>query len=195
MKTELDELRQPTARVMKVERLYPSGDWERTWNYLSTRGLSGEQRSFLFKFLHNILPTKKRLFRMKLAESPDCELCEHGLEGDLQHSLLSCDHNNVVNDWLIGVLIDLDPGLVDCELSARNILTLDFQINDCKKLAVLFFLTLVFEFIWKKRQAKKSISLMEVHAMILADVSILKQTRFINEAKTIESALNFDICF
>ena len=121
---------------------------------------------------------------MNLVESPDCDLCPHGVEGDLQHCLLNWEHNNVVNEWIIGVLIDIDPGLEDYNLSGKNIITLDLPIDVDKRLSVLFFFTSVFGFIWKMRQAKKPVCLTEVHAMTLAEVSLLKNSQsMLNQLK------------
>ena len=130
---------------------------------------------------------------MNLVDTPVCDLCLHGVEGDLQHTFLECDFNNVVNDWVIGVLIDIDPSLIDIELSSQSIITLDSSIEVTSRLPVLFFLSLVFDYIWRRRQSIKSISLTELHAMISVDVYILKSTKFMKAAQTIENALNFDV--
>ena len=98
------------------------------------------------------------------------------------------------NDWILGVLIDIDPALINDQLSSENIITLNINIGEESRLATLFFLAMVFNFIMRKRQANKAISMREVHAMLLANVSMLKKTMFTNEAKTIENDLNFDIC-
>ena len=94
----------------------------------------------------------------------------------------------------MGVLIDINPSLINDKLSRQSIITLDINIEATSRLPVLFFLSLVFDYIWRRRQSIKSISLTEIHAMISADVSILKSTKFRNAAETIENALQIDVC-
>ena len=190
---ELGELEETETKLLKAERKHPEVDWERTWSLMLTKGLNGRQKSLIFKILHNILPTRARLHRMGLSDSPNCDLCPHGIVGDLTHALLDCDHNSVVNDWIIAVLFDIDPGLLDSELSSKNITTLNLNISEEKKLPVHLFLLQVFEIIWNRRLTRRMITLTDVQTTIQAEVSFLMNTKHDIAAQTIESALNFSI--
>ena len=76
-------------RTAKIEMKFPQIEWTRTWEYMRTRGLEGEQTSFLLKVLYNILPTRERLHRMRFEESPLCKLCNANAEDSLEHLTLS----------------------------------------------------------------------------------------------------------
>ena len=189
--TEFSDLGAREKRQMKPEKLYPEVDWKDHWNILKTKGISSNQRSFIFKILHNILPTKSRLFRMNLSDSPLCPLCVHGETEDLVHSLLLCDYNSVINDWIIAVLFDLDPSLVLCEFSSIDIMLFNLQTEPEKRLPIVFFLASVFFIIWQKRQSRKPILLTEVTSSLKAEVSIWKESKYNSAAELIEHALNF----
>ena len=130
---------------------------------------------------------------MNLSESPLCELCPHGIEEDLQHAMLDCDHNAVVNDWIIAVLIDIDPGVIDSDLTALNILTLNLDIEADKKLAVICFLSLALKEVWETRQKRRQMSLFKIKAQIQAEVAIMKRSKHEQSADIIELATNFSL--
>jgi hypothetical protein len=48
----------------RVEEKYPDKDWDRAWSYLVLPGLPSDLTSFLWLMIHNLLPTKERLFRL-----------------------------------------------------------------------------------------------------------------------------------
>ena len=128
-----------------------------------------------------------------MSESPHCALCSHGLTEDPEHALLLCDHNSVVNDWILAILINLDPTLVDYDLISTNIVRFNLVTESDKRLPVIFFLSSAFQIIWQKRQARKAIVLQEIIALIEAEVSILKMTKHTQAATIIESALKFSL--
>ena len=139
--TEEDGDAARTKIKTRVERANLDVDWERSWRLMETRGLCGDQKSFPFEILHNILPTNSRLFHMNQAISPDCNLCDGNVFGDLKHELLECSFNGILNDWIPAVLMDIDMSLINAELTNNNILTLNLEIEPEKKLAVVWFLT------------------------------------------------------
>ena len=160
-------------------------------NILGTKGLSGEQTSFMMKMLFNILPTKQRLFRLNSVNSPTCDLCSAGVVGEITHDMMECDFNGIVNDWIIAVLIDIDPTLINTELNAVNLSSFNLQTDRETSIPVLWFLTTIFNLIWTARISKKPPSFTTIKAEIKADLTIWKRTNYNNMAVIIESALNF----
>ena len=55
-----------------VERLSPLIDWENTWRLARKTGLGPKYTSFLYKLLHDILPMRVRLNRIKSTNSSLC---------------------------------------------------------------------------------------------------------------------------
>ena len=64
-------------------------------SYRMTRlfGLSPDQKSFLFKLVQNLLPTRERLHRCKKSQSSSCLFCNE--EVDLAEHLLSLSARNL----------------------------------------------------------------------------------------------------
>ena len=149
---------------------------------MKMKGLNGDQTSFMIKMFYNILPTRERLYRMSLAESPFCDLCTAGVVGDLSHSFLKCDNNGVVNDWLLAVLLDIDPGLINADISSKNIISFNLQLDTETLLPVFWLLTTAFSLIWKARVAKKVVSLHRMKATIEAELIVWKRTNLRNIA-------------
>ena len=138
----------PSALVpCRVERLYPSIDWGRSWLAVCVPGLTPEMRSFLWKMLHCILPTQDRLHRMNMpnASSPLCVQCTAGQVDDIEHALLRCSKIKPGADFLLETLkleipdftlerikyLDFrsEDLLIPTYLTARDIVaTLEFQI-------------------------------------------------------------------
>ena len=182
--------------LTRMEIKHPGVDWERSWETLNLKGLCATKITFLLKSWYNILPTKVRLHRLGLANSPLCELCLLGDVEDLEHALLGCTYNSFVNDWVIAVIIDIDPSLVEAELSSENIITLNIEIKDDRRFAVAWFLTTVLNIVWQTRQSRKPVSVTKIRAYIGAEVTIMGKTNSTmrNTAKTIEAAINFTVC-
>ena len=157
------------------------------------KGLSRDLTSFIFKILHNILPTKKRLFRMNMSNSPMCDLCDSNVEEDLPHALMDCDYNGVVNDWTLAVLFDIDPNLLSAETDSLNMVSLNIPMDPETVLPVLWFLSTVFSYIWKCRTRRKTVTLIQTRTTIEAEVNILKKTKFKQSFELIESEINFVI--
>ena len=179
--------------LSRSERKHMEVDWKRTWETINVKGISGIRTTFLLRCLYDILPVKSRLNRLSLADSPFCDLCTHKVCEDLPHALLGCEYNAFANDWIIAVLIDLDPGLAEAELSSDNIVKLNLKIEDDRKFPVVWFLSLVLDLVWQARQARKPVSVTRMKALIGAEVSIMKETNLKNFANLIEPAINFSV--
>ena len=184
MEVKLAEQR--TWRPIRVELHHPSVDWERIWLNLKLKGLNPDQKSFCFKLLHNILPTKSRLHRLKLKETPNCTHCNLGIVEDCFHALLSCPYNNDVNTWIADLLRDHLPAL-----TPENITTLNINLDPDMQFPVIWFLSTVFPLVWHLRQAKKAISLYSIRADIEAKVNILRKSRLKDAARLVEEWINF----
>ena len=90
----------------RVESAIPGTDWETSWRLARLGGLGPENTSFLFKLLHQILPTQERLHRAKKEANPRCKAagCTSGEVEDLQHSLVECQANQLVGKKLMETL-------------------------------------------------------------------------------------------
>ena len=67
--------------------------WNNIWTNLNSKYINSNDRIICFKFLHEILPTKKRLAQMKIRNNPNCEVCN--IEDDNRHMFYYCKKVNL----------------------------------------------------------------------------------------------------
>ena len=54
----------------RAELNNPENDWDTSWKLANMRGLNPAEQEFLWKMLHNLLPTQARLFRLRMKNTP-----------------------------------------------------------------------------------------------------------------------------
>ena len=59
-------------KLCRVERLNPQTDWKQSWRLARLPGLGHDNISFLFRLLHQTLPTQERVARIKPGSSSLC---------------------------------------------------------------------------------------------------------------------------
>ena len=99
----------------RTELNNPDVNWGYVWELASQPGLDSTETSFLWRMLHNLLPTPARLFHMQIRNttSPNCQLCDQSLRGDLFHCLLTGSFNSEVSSWLLNKIRGYVPELQD----------------------------------------------------------------------------------
>ena len=70
----------------RVELLHHNTDWESVWRRSRLSGLSSEFSSFLYRILHDLLPTKERQHRISPSTSSVCSLCPSNSVESLVHA-------------------------------------------------------------------------------------------------------------
>ena len=85
---------------LRVERATPSISWDRTWQLSRQKMLGPNLTSFLFKLLHNILPTAERTARILPNQSPQCNKCREEENETLLHAFFQCPGNQRVTESL-----------------------------------------------------------------------------------------------
>ena len=169
----------------RAEALTPNLDWERTWRLARLKGLTPDQTSFLWRLLHQLLPTLSRVHRMTPNTSPICKHCEDGVVEDLHHALISCPFNIELSQALLDILSVYQPNL-----DPSHTLTLNFVIEEHMELPVVWLTTNFFQEIWNHRKEKKRCILVRARADLEARVSLLRKTRFSESATLISQMLS-----
>ena len=157
----------------RVERLNPFVDWKKSWMAASLPGLSSKMSSFLWKMLHDILPTRERMNRMNLPGVPSavCTLCEVNAEDSSEHALLTCSYIRVGSENLLLALQHEDP-----TMTLERIKFLDFRSED---LYPMTFLTAsILEQLWTSRVEKKRCTWPSVRAQVESEVLLLRKGRW-----------------
>ena len=64
-----------SRQTPKVEEQYSLFNWKIIWKNVGLKYLCSDDRSVIFKFIHEILPNKLRLYNIKSKPSPNCDTC------------------------------------------------------------------------------------------------------------------------
>ena len=66
---------------------------QEAYRLLRQKGISVEQKSFLYKLVQELLPTKERASRILRKASPLCTLCQLGVVHSYLHTFCQCPSN------------------------------------------------------------------------------------------------------
>ena len=183
---ETDEQGFTFEKRCKTEREHPAIDWEQTWNLACIKGLESSEYTFLWKMIHNLLPTQQRLNRILVNVTSDkCTLCNSLEVCNLAHALFNCRFISNVSNWLLEHLHAIVPNLTPAQ-----VILLDFKVDDNLQLPVVWFIPKTLSIIWNTRLNKKAANLFTTRAPLEADVMLLRKTRFRSAAIELSKILN-----
>ena len=165
----------------KIETKYPQVEWTRTWTLAATPGLSSNQLTFLWRMVHDLLPTQARLHRLGMPNinSSICSLCNKNMVGNLTHSLLLCPFNDGAGLFLIDKLSSQIPNL-----TPEQVILLDFEVSQEHQLPALYMIASILSEIWDCRKVKKPCHLHSIRAALEAGINILRKSRYQKSAST-----------
>ena len=171
----------------RVELASPETDWQTTWRLSRLPGLGSEHTSFLFKLLHQILPTQERVARTSPAASPTCKVnnCTGDVVEDLSHALVHCQGNHGVGLKVVQIAETLVAGA-----GAERLLLLDVDVDEGDELALVWWLAAGFLAIWNMRTVGKRVELYLVRTQIKAKINLLQDTHFAGVVPKREGLLN-----
>ena len=169
-----------TLKPLRAELANPQHQWDRVW--LSSRQymLGPALCSFLYKLLHQILPTAERVARILPNQSQSCSRCHPVSEvvETLQHALFECPSNHGVGAVLHNGLKKYIPNL-----TTNMILTLDFQIEEEYLFPIVWTTASFLSTVWQLRTEKKRVELMKIRSELEASCTLLRKSRL---SKTLE---------
>ena len=180
-----------SLKLCRVELNHPEVDWQLSWQLASMKNLTSEDQTFLWKMLHDILPTQSRLHRMGMrnAPTPNCTLCDSSVVDLLPHALVTCQNNREVTDWLLKVVHQHVPGLLP-----QQLVLLDLgNLEDSVKFPLVWIISNVLSIVWQARKEKKKPSMFNTRSVLEARISILRKTRLQNHCTILDSMLDIVI--
>ena len=134
-------------------------------------GLSPEQKSFLFKWLQGLLPTRERLFRVKKIQSPICLSCPGQID-NTEHIFLCSKYLHI-----LGPIVQYVKTAVG-QINYSKLAALDLQLSESLELPIVWLLARTLMIIWEDKITNKTITWLQAKAVIEADASLLKETRW-----------------
>ena len=82
---------------MSIERLWPNIEWPRIWKNLCTAPVTDSTKTTWYKILHDIVPTKEHLHKMRIAPTENCRHCDR--KDTLIHRLAECGDGRYQWEW------------------------------------------------------------------------------------------------
>ena len=160
----------------KIEMTSPSTDWELSWSRVIVKGLSGEVASFLWKLVHNILPTEERVGR--IYQRPTiCKFCSVPAVGSIQHCLFECIKTESVAKKVVNVVKSYVP-----DITPAKLLLLDYENQENLEQPLLWFIANSLLLMWNVRQDGNTVDLTLIRSYLESKISLLRETRHVNLA-------------
>ena len=169
--------------MCRVERAQPEADWEESWRLARLSGLGPENTSFIFRVLHQTLPTQERVARTKPGSSSKCKMvgCQADAEETLSHALIYCQANDSVGIRLLDCIQGVQPGL-----EAEAALRLELELEEDHELPVVWVFTTILRLLWNSRQSSTKVKQYLIRSQLEAEINLLRETRHKESVSKIE---------
>ena len=130
-------------------------DWDTIWERARLPGLSNSARTFLLKFLHNILTTQERLNKItRNTPSPNCTTCQVP-DHAWHHVFTSCQDTQEEMSFAKDLVATVDP-----TVTLERMVFLQFEAFDQDSLLTAVWITAeTMEYTWSRRKNKLVINI------------------------------------
>ena len=135
------------------------------------KGLSPDNKSFLFKLIHTLLPSKERLNHPTPTTSPLCP-CATGDQETYQQLFIECSWNKQAGEALVNCVRSYSPTITVDKTLRMELLADEPFLLPC---ATIFATGL--SFIWENRKVRKYTTLFMMRAELEAAVSVRRISR------------------
>ena len=85
----------PPPKVVRESNL----DYSLTWSRLHSSVVDARARDVMYLMIHNKLPVKERLFRIRIKNDPYCMACAGAEIADVEHYFAKCD--GIAGTWAV----------------------------------------------------------------------------------------------
>ena len=186
----MDELDDNTRHYVKcrAELSSPTTDWEKTWRRARLKGLGSGATSFLWKLVHQLLPTEERLARILPNSVASCKICPDPALADLSHCFFKCVSTRESGGWLLSKIAVHDPSVTPSKL-----LRLEFEAEPSLEMPLVWITAQTLLYMWAVRCSGKIVNYNLTRATLESKISLLRETRFGNEYALIKEVVESDM--
>jgi hypothetical protein len=177
MKSPEDATGSLTLIPLRVELAHPDNQWDMTWEMARQSKLGPSLTTFLFKLLHQILPTAERVSRILPNHSPHCIRCRSTPPAveTLQHAMFDCRESHAVGTVLLNGLKKVIPNL-----TSTKILTLNFEPSEDFNFPIIWSIAHFLSSLWQLRVEKKKVELIKIRTDMEASCRLLRDSRLLH---------------
>ena len=178
----------PLLIASRAEERHPGTDFPAVYRMSRIFGLAPGQKSFLFKLIQNILPTRERLARIGKVLSSTCIYCDG--QPDTTAHQLDCTNSAEVSTPFLSCLRTYFPGI-----TTDDIVTFNIPCSESLELPVAWLMSTCLGITWEAKIAGKRTRLNTCKAELISRVKLLKSTkwkhyRLHNSAVLLEDMIN-----
>ena len=178
----------PQIIATKLEVKHQNVDLTHSYKLARTFGLNPDQKSFLFKMMQSLLPTRERLTRLGKVQSSTCLYCE-GITDSTEH-LLTCSHSLEVTERLQNCINTYLP-----LTTPADVVRLNLPVSESLELPLTWLVSSCLSFVWDQRVAGKIARLDVCRAELQSKLMLLRDTKWRhfslhNSAVLLEDMLN-----
>ena len=87
-----------TIVLSNIEIKNPNHDWANIWKNISFRYIHVNDRLIIFKYIHGVIPTNKKLHQIKSRNDPICDSCDK--EDTIKHKFYECEIMQDCLNWV-----------------------------------------------------------------------------------------------
>ena len=160
----------PLLISSRAEENHPEVNFPTAYRLARKFGLSPDQKSFLFKMMKGILPTRDRLTRLRKVQSPSCTFC--GQLDSITHIISCTNSSEVTTPFLQCMATHVENS------TPHNITMLNLETTESMELPIVWLIATCLGFVWEERVAGRQCRLDTFRAVMLARVALLRQTHW-----------------
>ena len=175
-----------TLQTLRVELTNTTNNWDRTWQLARMKNLGPDLTTFMFKLLHQILPTAERVARILPKQTPLCTRCNEDAPETIHHAMLECNGNQDASTTL---LVGLK--LYITNLTPTMVLTLDYDIEESLQFPLVWITASFLSSLWQLRQDKKKVELIKIRADLEANCRLLRESRLTSTTEVLNQIFQY----
>ena len=160
----------PDLIYTNTEKHYNNISWNNAWLFKRTPGLTPDQKSWLFLWSNNLLPTNERLHRVGKQQANTCSFCN---EIDTRQHIFSCHFTS----HLVKPLQRIINSCEDSPTTNDQLVCLDLTPPSTLRLPLAFITCEILRSAFEHRCSSKSPNLFRIAATIKAASKVFLQTR------------------
>ena len=167
---DIDEEGRSELVPCKVVQKYTDVPWNESYRLSRLIGISPDDKSFLFKLVHILLPSKERVLHLSPNTSPLC-LCGSGDQETYKHLFFQCQLNSEAGEALFRCVKSYNQSL-----TLEKMLRLELVSDDPFLLASVSLLATGLSLIWQNRKVSKNTTLYMMHVELELAVSVRRRS-------------------
>lgn len=91
--------------MCKIEEKYPLWNWGMIWKRVIIKGITNDKKSFIWRLIHDLIPTHDRCAKVNQHLSPNCTNCDtEKVDSILLHTFTDCSYTVEVITWMMKIL-------------------------------------------------------------------------------------------